>query len=240
MSQLYARIFLSILDSSIAEDWQVRHVFEDMLKLADGGVLDMTRQAFARRTNIPLAVVNDAIKVLESADPASRDPEEDGRRIVRLDDNRDWGWHIVNWEKYESIKKAVDQRQKTRDRVRRHREGQKQVFLTPPSKTDASPDSEAEQALQERCTALRGVTPSKGKSRFAPPSLEQITLQAAKTGLPEIEAEKFFNHYTANGWRVGGKTPMQSWQHALANWKLRGQPSNAAKPFSKPDHAKGF
>ena len=50
---LYARVFVKILDSSIAENWQARHVFEDMLKLADDGVLDVTRQALARRTNVP-------------------------------------------------------------------------------------------------------------------------------------------------------------------------------------------
>ena len=52
---LYARIFVGILDSSIAEDWKVRHVFEDILKLVDSnGVIDMTLTAFSRRTNTPL------------------------------------------------------------------------------------------------------------------------------------------------------------------------------------------
>jgi len=35
------------------------------------------------------------------------------------------------------------------------------------------------------------------------------------------EATKFFDHYTANGWKVGGKgrlTPMKSWQQAATRW----------------------
>ena len=45
MSQLYSRVFLQILDSSIAEDFTMRHVFEDFLKSCDHktGVVDMTR-----------------------------------------------------------------------------------------------------------------------------------------------------------------------------------------------------
>ena len=33
----------------------------------------------------------------------------------------------------------------------------------------------------------------------------------------KVEAEKFVNYYTSNGWRVG-KNPMKSWQHAVNNW----------------------
>lgn len=33
----------------------------------------------------------------------------------------------------------------------------------------------------------------------------------------KVEAEKFFNYYESNGWRVG-KNPMKSWQHAVNNW----------------------
>jgi hypothetical protein len=55
--------------------------------------------------------------------------------------------------------------------------------------------------------------------RFQKPSIEAIKLQAAKIGLSDLEAEKFFNYYESNGWRVG-KNPMKSWPGAMANWKL--------------------
>lgn len=55
--------------------------------------------------------------------------------------------------------------------------------------------------------------------RFVPPTSEELGLQAAKIGLPEREAEKFFNHFDSKGWKVG-KTTMQRWKSALANWKL--------------------
>lgn len=55
--------------------------------------------------------------------------------------------------------------------------------------------------------------------RFQKPTLEEVKAAAAEKGLPEEEAEKFHNHYEANGWLVG-RSPMKSWPHALNNWKI--------------------
>ncbi len=161
MSQLYARVFTQILDSSLAEDWQTRHVFEDLLKLADGGIVDMTREAIARRTNVPIDIINRAISVLESPDPASRDASEDGRRLVRLDDHRNWGWIITNWDKYERIKRAEDQRQKTAERTRRWRDRKKvSPAPLPKAASESESEAEAEAASQKRHAASHSVTSS--------------------------------------------------------------------------------
>ncbi len=110
MSQLFSRVFLQILDSSIAEDFTVRHIFEDLLKLCDhrNGVVDMTRQALSRRLNVPMETIDSAILKLESPDENSRDQEFEGRRIERLDSHRDWGWVILNWKKYDEIRTKAD------------------------------------------------------------------------------------------------------------------------------------
>lgn len=141
--QLYARIFTKILDSSLAEDWQTRVVFQDLLLLAEDGIVDMTHSAISRRTNVPLEIVTASIQKLESVDARSRDPQDDGRRIKRLDDHRDWGWQIVNWEKYEGIRTLADQRQKNAERKAKSRSKWKEqeLPLTPPS-PPPSPDSE--------------------------------------------------------------------------------------------------
>lgn len=181
MSQLYSRVFLQILDSSIAEDFTVRHVFEDFLKLCDHktGIVDMTRQAMARRINIPIEKLDEAIEKLEAEDPNSRDMEFNGRRLERLDAHRDWGWRILNWAKYDEIRTKAD----VYLRVMRHREKT--------AETDG---------------------------RFRKPSLEDVKLHFSKSGLPMDEAEKFFNYYDSNGWRVG-RNPMKNWHGAAANWK---------------------
>ncbi len=108
---MFAKVFTQILDSSLAEDYQVRLVFEDFLKLANvDGVVDMTIEAIVRRTNVPADIVRRGIVKLESPDPTSRNPDFEGRRIVRLDEHREWGWRIVSYTKYREIRSESDRR----------------------------------------------------------------------------------------------------------------------------------
>lgn len=164
MAQLYARVFVQVLDSSLAQNFQARHVFEDLLKLCDNGIVDMTREAIARRINVPLELVNAAITYLESPDPNSRDPSEDGRRIVRLDGHRDWGWRIVNWESYERIRNRRDdhQRQSDRERQRRHRAKVAANKEAPPSPTpptsEGSTHSDSDSEVTVKSQAVTNVT----------------------------------------------------------------------------------
>jgi hypothetical protein len=128
MCALFVKIFSQILDSSIAEDYLVRLVFEDMLKLADrDGFVDMTAGAIARRTNVPLEIVSRGIEKLAEPDPESRSPEEEGRRIVLIDPHRPWGWRIVNYMHYRVIRDDETRREQNRESQRRHRERDKSV-----------------------------------------------------------------------------------------------------------------
>lgn len=79
-------------------------------------------------------------------------------------------------------------------------------------------EKESKQALTKQCLADAPSIAS--RSRFVPPTREELDLEAAKIGLPSIEVDKFVNYYGANGWRVG-KSPMKSWTHALAGWSAR-------------------
>lgn len=53
-----------------------------------------------------------------------------------------------------------------------------------------------------------------------PPPKSEIQLFFAEKNAPAEEAEKFFNHYEANGWQVGGRSRMKNWQAAARNWLL--------------------
>src|SRR5580658_9178548 len=102
---MFVKIFAQILDSSIAEDYLVRLVFEDLLKLADrDGLIDMTPGAISRRTSVPLEIVTRGIEKLSLPDPESRSPDEEGRRIVPIDTHRSWGWRVVNYLHYRNIR----------------------------------------------------------------------------------------------------------------------------------------
>jgi hypothetical protein len=119
---MYAKIFSQIFDSSIAEDYRVRHVFEDLLKLCDKeGVVDMTPEAVARRTNVPLEEVKYGISELMKPDPRSRSHDHEGRRLILVDSHRDWGWIIVNYQFYRAIQDEESRRAAYRDAKRRQR-----------------------------------------------------------------------------------------------------------------------
>ena len=55
-------------------------------------------------------------------------------------------------------------------------------------------------------------------NRFIKPEKQDVWQYMYSIGKgSEIEAEKFIDHYTANGWKVG-KNPMKNWQAAVRNW----------------------
>ncbi len=65
--------------------------------------------------------------------------------------------------------------------------------------------------------------PSKQTKTMELPSLDEVKAFLKN----EDEAQKFYNYYQANGWKVG-KQKMQNWKAAAKNWMLK------AKQFSNP------
>ncbi|UAM98845.1 MULTISPECIES: transcriptional regulator [Polaribacter] len=58
------------------------------------------------------------------------------------------------------------------------------------------------------------------KNKRNVPILEEVMKYFQEQNFPEIEANKFFNYFSSNGWLVGGKTPMKNWKAAAKNWML--------------------
>ncbi len=119
---MFAKVFGQIFDSSIAEDYNCRRMFMDLLVLADPtGAVDMTHEAISRRTNVPIEEVERQIKELSQPDTKSRSRLEEGKRLVPLDKNRDWGWQIVNYQHYRRLKDEESRRSYFRDAQRKSR-----------------------------------------------------------------------------------------------------------------------
>lgn len=111
---MYGKLFCQMYDGTLGTrgPWQALITFQQLVILADKhGVVDMTAEAIARRTTIPLDVIKIGIVELEQPDDASRTPDEDGRRIVRLAETRDWGWRIVNYIKYRTLRNEDERRE---------------------------------------------------------------------------------------------------------------------------------
>jgi hypothetical protein len=126
---MYAKVFSSMFDGTLATvgPWEALVTFQQMLILADKfGVVDMTAGAISRRTTVPLEIIEKGIKTLEEPDPYSRNEALEGRRIKRLADHRDWGWEIVNFQYYNSIRSAEDRRNYQARYQREYRRKRKQ------------------------------------------------------------------------------------------------------------------
>ncbi len=54
------------------------------------------------------------------------------------------------------------------------------------------------------------------RPRFSPPSVDAVREYCQEKGYA-IDPERFVDHYTANGWKVG-KNPMKDWKAAVRTW----------------------
>ena len=78
----------------------------------------------------------------------------------------------------------------------------------------ADNDNEYDNDLKEN--PLEGVK----EKRFAPPTLQEVKDYCLKMGYTHVDAERFIDYYTSNGWMVG-KNRMKDWKAAVRNWDRR-------------------
>lgn len=122
---MFVKLFTQILDSSIADNRRLRHFFTDLLLCADcKGYVMMTTSAIARRTGAELEEVEWGLSELSKPDPHSKTPDFDGRRIEVVDD-QGYGWRILNYETYRSMRDADQLRDAAKERAQRYRDKKK-------------------------------------------------------------------------------------------------------------------
>lgn len=74
------------------------------------------------------------------------------------------------------------------------------------------------------------------KSKFSPPSIDQVKEFFLEMKSTVVEAEKFHNHFESNGWLVGGKAKMKNWQAAARNWIKRSESFNQSSTTKERLH----
>lgn len=82
------------------------------------------------------------------------------------------------------------------------------------------------------CAPSATEAPPKEKTvkRFFPPSVEEVKRYCVERG-NNIDAAKFVDYYTANGWKVG-KNPMKDWKAAVRTWERNN--SSGSSVSNKP------
>ena len=68
---------------------------------------------------------------------------------------------------------------------------------------------------------------------FAPPTLDEVKAYCQERG-NSIDAQRFIDYYTANGWKVG-KVDMEDWRAAVRNWETYEKGKQADKQNSSYD-----
>lgn len=115
--------------------------------------------------------------------------------------------------------------------IEKEKEKEKEVEIENDSVYGAATPAHApEQQGDESCQKQK---------RFCRPDVQEVADYCRERG-NQVDAQRFVDYYTANGWRVG-KNPMKDWKAAVRTWeKQEGvSPAPAAPRWSKPEIPKG-
>ena len=151
---------------------------------------------------------------------------------------------IPNWEKHQDLDRLEKGREQARKRMAAMRERRKLEL----QQNRENQDCYADVTQMLRVTdseQLRDVTPieregegererdiyfmgdkspdkphEKKTKRFSPPSVEEVKEYCKERG-NNVDAERFVDYYTSNGWHVG-KNPMKDWKAAVRTWERQG------------------
>lgn len=157
---MYNKLFSKILDSSIWLEKDTTRIAWITILAAmdeDGFCHFASVGNLAQRAVISREAAEAAVKVLESPDSESSDPDNDGRRIERVPG----GWMVLNSKKYHDIAKREHMKEQTRERVKKFRDKQCNADVTPCNDSVTPSDTDTDTHVKER-------------ERAAPENFEQI------------------------------------------------------------------
>lgn len=70
--------------------------------------------------------------------------------------------------------------------------------------------------------------------RFVKPTPQELIEHFKSKGSNQDQAERFFNHYESNGWKVG-RNSMKSWKAAVSNWLKNNYSQPAQQQIQQDD-----
>lgn len=240
---MYGKLFEQMYDGTLATKgpWQALVTFQQFIILADKrGDVDMTPEAISRRTTIPLEIIRQGIEALEQPDSESRSPALDGRRIVRLSENREWGWNVVNHGYYRKIRSQEERREYMRIYQRKRREAVNQNVNTSTQNIQNQPIavSSRQYAVSRKQKAL------KNKNKVAPLALpdwidgktwtEWLKVRKARSNTPgslQAALKKL------EGFKAAGLDPNEIVSNSLANGWQGLFPPAKSKVNGTPDYS---
>ncbi len=176
----YVKIYGSILGSSIwAEAMPTRIVWITMLAMADEhGKVEASTSGLARFANVTLAECREALKALAAPDTDSRTPDNDGRRVEKVDG----GWLILNYLKYREMRSPKQVAEAERKaRWRENKEPRDMSPMSPSIRTAVAVD--VNEAVESKGLYSRSATTNgNGKAALTLKSIRDLTETATTPG----------------------------------------------------------
>jgi len=200
----YTPLFDSLVMSSIwDEDNETRILWITMLALANSeGIIEGSLTGLAHSARLTIESCQKALEKLKSPDPYSRTKQDEGRRIKEVEG----GWLVLNHKKY---------REKAKSRAAYYREWRQ--------KKKESKEENSKNLNKNLNVNLNSATTRNNQS-VAQHVAHYFTLQDVKdaciaNGIPETNAQSYFDHYNSQGFRKGNGqliTNLQS--HTAKRW----------------------
>lgn len=100
---------------------------------------------------------------------------------------------------------------------------EKQKPVSAESRTGFSGKAKSKGKGKGKKEELPSGSSKKAASRFAPPSVAEVSAYASEIGAG-VDAGRFCDFYASKGWRVGS-SPMRDWRAAVRNWAARDRSS---------------
>lgn len=241
----YVPIFDSIFQGSLCGRYPDTAAWMFLLTLADkNGVIDMTPHYISTVTGMPLEMLLECIGRFMQPDEHSRTKDHDGRRLVPLDPDRQWGWRIVNHGKYrEKARKQAYDRQRTESgadaaRKREARAAAKESPTCP----DASRDVPLSNTNTNTNTSTPPVSPPSGgkttkRAARLPDDFELTAKRRAVAEAEGVPAERTFAKF-CDHWRAAGgqNARKRDWDAAWRNWCRREADRGGGRTRSTDDY----
>jgi len=237
----YTPVFDSIYTGTLYGKWPTAAVWASLLPLFDRhGHLDMSYEAICGLTGWPRDLLEEGIRALMEPDPNSRNPDEDGRRLVPIDPGRPWGWKAVNHGKYaEKARKMARQAEETASGRDAARKRLSRVDPTRPAMSGdvqqrpamsgysgdvplSDSDSDSDSKRERDASASPSVSERKGKRKASPRTpigdlgLSEAMRQKATERYPDCDPERMFEQFRAYHEKLDSR--FASWPAAWVTW----------------------
>jgi hypothetical protein len=246
----YTKLFQTIITSTIwTEDANTCKVWVTMLAIANKhGEVQASIPGLAQVAGLPLDIVETAINKFLAPDKYSRTPDDEGRRIEKIEG----GWVLLNHAKYREMASREEEVASNAKRQAAFRERQARNGIVT-EVTDSNGIVTERNAVSQDVTKSSHIADTdtdtelsrereKGaaKSPTRRPNLDQAKSAASTIGITEDKAAEWWNAREASEWMKGmaggGTAPVgTNWQADLTTYAKRGG-YGSGMGNSKPDH----